>query len=255
MSESWRPSRAIATSRRPPAKWRLSPRHAVLLACLLEVSLIARPACRRDNSHAEMPKESDSRFGAAIRDISPPSTPADTVRYVHACRQAGRLAAIEPYLDAIQRPHVIALIQAVDRLAAANQVLQAAVADRLGPASARPFDRSEVVNVLGPFSRDLSVLGEKLDANSATVTIQVGTRLPLEEVHLERRDDHWVIRDDLVVPLLPDELHKLAAALEDVAAAVRRDPMTADQIHRELAAREVAVGRRINDLLRPTPPP
>ncbi|MFQ5413585.1 MAG: hypothetical protein ACE5E6_03915 [Phycisphaerae bacterium] len=180
-------------------------------------------------------------------------SPTQTVAHVNALRRSGRYRAIEPFLLDEQRPHIIALIQSVDRLLTANGVLQAAITDRLGPASAQPFDRASVGDIIGVFSMNLRVHDERIDGDTAVVTIEVGGRLPLDEVTLRRRDRRWVIETDPPRPAVTAELFRLADVLTDVARDVRTRSFTADELRRELAFRLAPIGHRL--MARTSAPP
>ena len=176
-------------------------------------------------------------------------TPSQTIRRINELRVAGRLSALDPFLPPDDVRHVIGLLQSVDRLVASNHALQAAITDALGAASARPFDRSRVANIVGVFSMDVVVLDERVDRDRAAVTIEVGGRLPLEEVELNRRGGRWILELDPPRPEITTELHRLADALEGVAVDIRKGRLTdAAQIRADLERRQKPIGRRFDKL-------
>ena len=175
-------------------------------------------------------------------------TPLETLRRVRRHHQSGRLELIEPSLPADQRGPVIELIQSMDRLLWANDVLGAAVTRHFGPATARAFDRSEAVNAIGVFSRDVELLDERIDGDIAVVTYQLAGRVPLKEVTLERHDGHWLIQTDRPIPGVAEALRDLAQMLVDTARMLDNRPMSAAELQRELASREASVGRRLKAL-------
>ena len=176
-------------------------------------------------------------------------SPSDTIRLVHEYRLAGRLALLEEHLVPEQRPQVVELIQAVDRLLWGNGVLKAAVTQHFGPSLARAFDRSQAANVIGVFSRDLTVLDETVDGNTAVVTLQIADRIPLDKVQLVRREGRWLIRTDPPIPGVSGEIRRLAEVLIDVSRMIADKDLTPIQLKKELALRERAVGRRITALI------
>ena len=163
-------------------------------------------------------------------------------------RHSGRLELIEPYLPPDRRSSVIGLIQTMDRLLWANDVLGAAVTRHFGPATARAFDRSEAANAVGVFSRDVEFLNEQIDGDAAVVTFQVAGRVPLKEVTLERHGGCWLIQTDPPIPGVAAALRDLAQVLVDTARMLDDRPMSAAQLQRELASREASIGRRIKAL-------
>ncbi|HNQ23236.1 MAG TPA: hypothetical protein PKK06_09100 [Phycisphaerae bacterium] len=189
---------------------------------------------------------------AEVTTLAPPNaslSPADVVRRVNEYRQAGRVALIEHYIVPEQRAAILELIQAVDRLLAANEGLRQAVRTHLGSAQVDAFDLAAMANRLGPFSQDVTVLDEQSDGNQASVTIQIAQRLPLESVQLVRVADRWLIRESPPVPGLAGEVHRLAQALVDGAKALREQHWSAARLHAELAARQASVNRRIAALM------
>ncbi len=160
------------------------------------------------------------------------------------------MTAIAPYIIPRQRDAVIEYILSVDELASAGAALKSRVSRFVGAGSADALDRTAVVNVLGPFSREVKCISKVIDGDTAVVRICVGGRLPLEEVHLVRRDTCWLIRTDPPIPGVSDELRKLARVLERVADEVEHRQLTAEQIEKELALRQRPILKRIDQLVR-----
>ena len=213
----------------------------VLLSGVATVLFLSSLACHRDDAGGD--RNGDT--GALDTKIL---SPIDTLRLLRAHRDAGRFDQLRPNLLPEQRRYVIDLIQAVDRLDRANDVLQTAVARRFGPATARIFDRSEVRNAIGVFSADVELLTERMSGDDALVVIQVADRVPLIEVHLIRRDDRWVLRTDPPIPGISAELAKLADALVATARRLDQEKLTLPELRRELSLREAAVGHRLEEL-------
>lgn len=147
-----------------------------------------------------------------------------------------------------QRFAVVELVQAVDRLAWANEALQAAVTEHIGRASASTFDRSQVANIIGVFSKDVEVIAERVEGDKAVVTIQVGRKVPLDEVDLTRHEGRWLIQTDTPIPGVAAELRKLADVFIDATRRLEKERLTAAQLTQELEAREAAIGRRLATL-------
>lgn len=224
--------------------------HIMPLICLTLALVPLGTSCDRSQ---RSPDRTDSRStgrSASSTRADENISPMDTVRRVHHYRLAGQIGRIEPYLWPEQRAVVVELIQAVDRLVWANEVLQAAVTKHLGPASAGLFDRSQVANIIGVFSKDVELVDQRVNGEQAVVTIQVAAQVPLEEVHLVRRHGRWLIRTDSPIPAVAGELRNLADALIGTARRVEREQLTVAQLRRELEAREAPIGRRLAALTR-----
>lgn len=183
-----------------------------------------------------------------------PATPLQTVLAVHKYRAEGRLGMIESHLVVEQRPYVLELLHAVDRLVAANQALGDAITRRLGRLTAEAFDYSQVANLVGVFSRDVDVLDEKIVGDAAVVTVQIAKRVPLDSVHLVRSGGRWLIRTDTPIPGLAVELGRLADVLSAVVCRVADGRLTAEQLRRELDAQSADVRRRIVEMTVTTNP-
>ena len=220
----------------------------LLAGAAIALAVIYWVGCRRSPpAPAEGAADGGKRSAPIIPD--PYLGPLDTVRLVHQYRQEGQLAAVEPYLVPEQRPAVIEHVLSIGELAAAGESLKARVSRFIGTGSADALDRTAGVNALGPFSRDVECLSQAVEGDTAVVKISVGGRLPLEEVHLIRGDDRWLIQTDPPIPGLSDELRKLARVLNQVADQVERGQLSSDQIQNELAIRERPIMKRIGDLL------
>ena len=137
----------------------------------------------------------------------------------------------------------------MDQLVLDNRVLQQRIRASGAKASAALFDRSGVANIIGVFSTDIEIITEDLAGDSAVVTIQVADRLPLDRVHLELRDDRWVIQPDPPIAGLAAELRNLGKALRRVAEAVEARDMSLDQIGREMEFWQKPALARIRKLI------
>lgn len=232
----------------------LSPSPKSILAVVLSALVVVVSCDRADTARsASAAKEDNLRSVADAADASDLS-PIEVVRRVHEYRLAGRLGLVAQHVLPDQRPHVLQLIRAVDRLLQANQALQAAVTNHIGPASAEGFDRSQVANIIGVFSNEVEILDQRLDGEVAVVTVQVARRVPLDEVTLVRLEDRWLIQTDPPIPGVADELRRLAEVLLDAARMLDKQAMTPIELKKELDLREASIGRRITALTRKPPP-
>ncbi|HEY3245310.1 MAG TPA: hypothetical protein VGM03_18365 [Phycisphaerae bacterium] len=160
----------------------------------------------------------------------------------HAERRAEPLREL---LEPQVRTAIMELLEGVDQVASANDVLQARLKARLGEGVAARLDRSGVANAVGPFSPAARVIDEKIDGQRAVVTYQIADRLPLSEVNLVLGDDRWLIQSDQPIPGLAAEMRNLAEALRIVADRVESDKLDADGAAKELELRQRPVLDRI----------
>jgi hypothetical protein len=175
--------------------------------------------------------------------------PLDTVRLAHRCRAERRHAALGEFLVPEQRDAVLDQILSVDELTSAGESLRQRVGARVGEGSAVAIDRTAVANMIGPFSRDVECLSESLNGDTATVSIRVGGRLPLEQVRLVRREERWLIETDPPIPALASELRQLAKATLQVVRDMDRYGLSTEQIEKELALRQAPILKRIDALV------
>lgn len=187
------------------------------------------------------------------KEQSRPASPIETVEQVRRLRGAAQFEELERFIVESQSRHVINLIQSVDRLAHANRVLQRKVIQHYGSASAKRFDRSEITNALGVFSRDVKAVSERITGHRATVTYQVANRLPLQQVELIQNNGRWLIETDAPIPEIAEELRRLADVLSWAARRLDRQSVSADQLDEELRTRQAAIGRRLAELTDSTP--
>lgn len=175
--------------------------------------------------------------------------PAQVVRRVNELRRAGHADRMAQLVVPVARPAVIELVRAVDQLVLANRALQEQIKS-YGVASAARLDRPGVGNIIDVFSHDVRVVSQSRQANGATVTIQVGGRLPLSEVHLISTDDGgWQIQPDPPIPGLALEIRNLAKAQNRVARLVQDQHPPIEQIIKELLFWEQPILKRIRQLL------
>lgn len=176
-------------------------------------------------------------------------TPMETIRLLRDYRDRGQYSKIEPFIASTQRTAVIAQFRAVERLIAATRLLQNRVKEHLGTAAGQSFARyAQVGNIIGVFSRDVTLLNEQVDGHRARVTFQVADRLPLDSVSMTRERDRWVVNAE-PIDGVPEQLLKLAFMLERFAERVVSERLTQDELHREIDLRQSGVMRRLRKLV------
>jgi hypothetical protein len=175
-------------------------------------------------------------------------SPLETVKRVHRLRLAGDFAALERHLVPEQRSQNIELIQSVDQLIVAGEILEEAVRERFGNVMAEGFADAGVANIIGVFSSDVEVVAEEMEEGRAVVNVQVAGRLPLEQIELVPSPGGWQIRTDPPVEGVAAELRRLADAMNDAARRIRANEMTPEEFQRTLSLRWSQVQRRITAL-------
>ncbi len=138
------------------------------------------------------------------------------------------------------------LVQATDRLVAAEAEFRKAVTRRLGHAAAMRVDRSDAGDAIGVFSRRVAVIDERIDGDRATVTIQVAGRVPLETVAMVRREQRWLIQTDPPIVGVAERMQELAEVLLAIARRVDRGDVTDATLNAELAAQQAPVLRKLH---------
>ena len=149
-----------------------------------------------------------------------------------------------------QKAQVFELLLAVDRFLAADKALRAAVSRSIGQASALGFDRSDVANMVGVFSRNITVVDERLEGERAIVTFQIADRVPLQEVQLVRREGRWMIQTDPPIPGVATHVGEMADVLNEAAKSLADKRMSAAELRAEIDSRQAAVARRLRMLAR-----
>jgi len=221
---------------------------------LAMLGIVSVGGCERDASSFRADGDSSTNVADSGVDHGHLS-PIETVRRARQHRLMGELGRLEECLIVEQRKAVVDLVISVDRLATANDALTLATRQHLGAATAETVNRPGLANIIGVFSRDVELIDEHVSGEKAVVTIQVAGRIPLEEVELVHRQGRWLIQTDPPVEGMTDALRRHADTLTDLARAVRAGKYNASSLVRELEAREVSSGRRINELLTSTSQP
>lgn len=211
---------------------------------------------KSDSGIADPTRESRShvRSGAAGSDDLDDATalpPDAVIRKANRLRRAGRLVDLESLIVKQQASYVVDLIGAVDMVATADNRLQQAISSKLGSHTARHFRHGEIVNAIGPFSRDVSVVDTQQVGDEIHVTVQVAGRVPLETTTLVREENRWKIRTDEPIPGVIDALGDLARVLRETAGRLEsaaETDLTATRLRRELDARLQPILDRIAQL-------
>ena len=205
-------------------------------------------ACRPAGSSGERPTASPEHLTGTPDANEHPVSPSDTLRLVRQYRAQGAFNRLRDYLVPEQREAVIDHLLAVDELVMSYRLLNHVVAERVGQGSATAFDPQAVANIVGVFSRDVTLVDEVVDGDRATITISVAGRVPVEHVEMVMPDDVWLVKTDTPVIGLASEIRKLAEATDHVVFEIRSRDMTAEDVREELNLRQRPILERIKQL-------
>ena len=218
-----------------------TPFSMLVLASLL-MAACDRPAPRQAQAGLNESTDSEASIPQGL-------DPTQTVEHLRQMRKQGRYSLIEPFLQKSQCVIVIAKIRAVDRLVVAGAQLRNRVREHMGVSAAQSFDGfSQLGNIAGVFSEDVSVVGQHVDGDRAEIRYSVAGRLPLKTVDLLRRDGRWTMQTDSVEGV-PELLLKLAFLLERMSDRMVEGPMTLAELHHEIELRQSAIMRRLRKLI------
>lgn len=194
-----------------------------LLACCL----LATVGCERRKADPS----------AAAADLSSPRAVYDRLREWHAGHS---YMSMMPWIHPAARDDLIEVLVAVDELMLANTSAQVAIAQSCPSIDPRPFDMSAISNFLDLFSRDAEFVGEKIEGETAVVTIQVARRLPLKHLRFERDQGRWVYHPGPLPDGLAASIRLLAKGLDRFATAIAAGTCSPDKVDSEFRYRVVA---------------
>ncbi len=219
------------------------PHHVSLI--LTGVAFAWLSGCAPDESAAP-PKASAAQSPQPI-DLSRAS-PTETIDQLRRWHLEGRFSLIEAHLLPEERASVIEHLRAVDRLTAAARRLQQSVRKKLGLTAALTYSQyTQVGNIAGVFSTEVTLLGERAHDDQATVSYQIADRLPLESVKLMHRDRLWVLSIEPVAGVTK-QLLQLAQMLERMADRVDTEEWTAETLRAEIELRQTSILRKLDEL-------
>ena len=150
---------------------------------------------------------------------------------------------MRPYLEPASAEGVIDLLVAMDEVMAANAGLQAAIRRACPGAQAGRYDLSYLEQYMTFFSKDVEYVRERDKGDQAEVIVQVGGRMPLEELRFRRYQEDrgaswWVYvpGSDVteIIPLIRD----LASALKQITIVLSSSTqVTPEQVKDEFNIR------------------
>jgi hypothetical protein len=173
---------------------------------------------------------------SAGRETSLPD-PAEAVSIWRTWRQEKRYRLLEACIKPDQSAAFIDTLIAVDLVLAANEEVRQAIAEVLGEHRTELWDLSALGDNLGIFSSGMNIISVERKQDQATVTFQVGDRLPLESAQLHGGPKGWLYAPGPAPTGWPAQLRRLATGLTDVAEVIRRERPDAVRINQEFRLR------------------
>lgn len=168
---------------------------------------------------------------------SVPTTPRATFDLLRDCRQKRAYMAMLPYLNQSGPYTTVDLLLAVDELVLADQAAQAAVR-RVCPGMKPPRDLSAAMaNQLELFSKDVKLIQVREEGDVATLTVEIGNRLPLRRLRFERAEGVWRYFPGQVPAALIKSIRQLARSLGQIQLVLTDRPMTPEQVREEYRLR------------------
>ncbi len=148
----------------------------------------------------------------------PPKDVRQTFDCLRAWHERGSYAAMRPYLDPDTSEDLVDLLVAMDELTAANAGAQAAIRRTCPETDPARYDLSYLQQYLAFFSKDVEYVREKDKGNEAVVFVQIGGRMPLQELQFRRHREGRSPSRWVYVP--GGQVGQLAPLIRDVAGAL-----------------------------------
>jgi hypothetical protein len=175
-------------------------------------------------------------LAATAAKLTSPRAVYDQLRQWHVAHSYQNMM---PWISPAARDDVLEQLVAVDELMAANTSAQVAITQSCPDVDPRPFDMSAMTNFLGLFSRDSEFIDEKIEGDTATVTVQVAGRLPLTYLDFQRYEGRWVYLPGESVEDLAPGIRLLAKGLSRFATVVAAGACSPEKIASEFRYRVV----------------
>ncbi len=149
-------------------------------------------------------------------------SPAQVTKRLQIHHQQREYDKIAPLIVEECRDQTIALLRAIDAVIDAIATLEdTAQKTYVGPAT-ETWRLSAMENNLGPFSAQVSLINERFKGDTATVTLQEGSNIPLVHAQFKRVDGQWQYQPDAIPIMMVAELDRLAFVIRDVEQSVRQ---------------------------------
>jgi hypothetical protein len=191
--------------------------------CIIGVVLIATATgCRHGSGEADASSE------------PPPATVQATFESMRDWYAQGAYARLRPHIDPAQRDNLIDLLLALDELMAANEAVLEAIRAACPGADPAQFDLSYLRDWMELFSQEVRIVHKQEQDVRAVLTVQVGTRLPLERLEFEIRSGRWIYLPGLVPREAASAVRRLTVTLDRFRVTVASQrPVTEDGLLQE----------------------
>jgi hypothetical protein len=146
----------------------------------------------------------------------PPEDPEAHVRlllHLRDLQHNQNYKEMESLVDPSRARVLIDTLMAMDHLLLATTQLQQTAEQRLGPRAAVVCNLASLADYLGPFSRNVQIVSTRIDGDAATITYQVGERVPVERARIHRVSGQWRYMPDEPDYVLPTLLRQLTDAM------------------------------------------
>jgi hypothetical protein len=186
-----------------------------ITAAIVASLAVANTACDRPGT----PQRANARTVADS--AKPVLSPVETARQISKLHNERKYVEMAKYLNDGVATETVAFLRAVDRVIDAHERLQSAANDRFGSRVYHAWNIASLENNLGIFSRDVRVLGQTFQGDSAIVTLQAGETVPLVRAEFTRDGGEWRLKTGMQgEPLIPS-LESLATRIDDVTVRLR----------------------------------
>jgi len=151
--------------------------------------------------------------GCARKPPEDPNAPVRLLLHLRDLQHNQSYKEMESLVDPSRARVLIDTLMAMDHLLLAATQLQQTAEQRLGPHAAVVCNLGSLADYLGPFSRNVEVVSTRMDGDSATITYQVGERVPIERARVRRVSGQWRYMPDEPDYALPTLLRQLTDAM------------------------------------------
>ncbi len=210
-----------------------------MLGVLIAAVATAFPACR---------PPADDQGPSADVCVNPPRSVRQTFDCLRLWHARCAYAAMRPYLDPNAREDLVDLLVAMDELLAANAGTQAAIRQACPGLDPSPYDLSYLQHYMAFFSKDVEYVRERNMGDEVVVVVQIGGRMPLEELQFRRLKPKkgpswWVYVPGGQVPQLVPLIRQVAGALSQITLVLSTSKnVTPEEVRREF---EIRIRQRI----------
>jgi len=147
--------------------------------------------------------------------------PAAVLQEMRRLHHQRRYKQLERLVEPQRAVPLIDTLMSVDRLLEAGGRLRQAAEEKLGPTAAVVCNLDPLADFLGPFSRQVRIVSQRIDGDEAYVAYQVGDRVPIERARMKRISGAWRYVPDEPDPQLSKLLLQLSENIDALYKSVR----------------------------------